>query len=375
MKYSCIGIDGFKGKWIAVYISDEGFEVRHYDTISDICQAYPNCDTYLIDMPIGLVESVDELRPDLLVKKELGKKGSSIFQVPCRQAVYAQEKARAREMNIEVLGKSLSEQTLGIARGIRQVDEFLQEKPMWKNKLLESHPEFCFAKLNRGIPVFEHKSSLDGQKIRMEILSKYYFQADKVIEKYRANFPRRKKLDDVIDALCLAVIGKEIVENGMQTIPAEPQEDRRGLLMQIVYTSLNKSYMLKELAKKYYQNGYNCAEAMLLAGNDYYQLGLSADTFKAMAGFGGGVGVEDLCGVISGSTALLGVLLVDSRASGSGIIKEATVELVERFREKMSSLNCKELKDLYREEEAKCSSVVEAGGEILEAIVRKYTSS
>ncbi|QNO15937.1 DUF429 domain-containing protein [Alkalicella caledoniensis] len=202
MNYSWIGIDGFKGKWIAVYISDDSFDVRQFDTIADICERYPNCDSYLIDMPIGLVKNRNELRPDLLVKKELGKRGSSIFQVPCRQAVYADDKVRARESNIEVLGKSLSEQTLGIVKGIRQVDEFLLSHPVWKNRLLESHPEFCFAKLNGGQPVLEHKASIEGQEIRMEILRRYYPQADGVLEKYKAYFPRRKRLDDVIDALC-----------------------------------------------------------------------------------------------------------------------------------------------------------------------------
>ncbi|QNO15923.1 DUF429 domain-containing protein [Alkalicella caledoniensis] len=164
MNYSSIDIDGFKGKWIAVYISDDGFDVGQFDTIADICERYPNCDSYLMDMPIGLVESRNELRPDLLVKKELGRKGSSIFQVPCRQAVYAEDKVRARESNIQVLGKSLSEQTLGIVKGIRQVDEFLFTNPAWKNRLLESHPEFCLAKLNGGQPVLEHKAPLRDKK-------------------------------------------------------------------------------------------------------------------------------------------------------------------------------------------------------------------
>lgn len=190
-----------------------------------------------MDMPIGLVQNRSELRPDLLVKKELGRKGSSIFLVPCRQAVYAEDKVRAKESNIQVLGKSLSEQTLGIVKGIRQVDEFLLTNPAWKNRLLESHPEFCFVKLNGGQPVLEHKASLEGQEIRMEILRRYYPQADGVLDKYRAYFPRRKKLDDVIDALCLAIMGKMSAENGIKTIPEQPMKDSRGLFMQIVYAS------------------------------------------------------------------------------------------------------------------------------------------
>ncbi|WP_425802542.1 DUF429 domain-containing protein [Desulfitobacterium sp. Sab5] len=107
-----------------------------------------------------------------------------------------------------VLGKSLSEQSLGITKAIRQVDKFLQENPQWKNKLVESHPEFCFSILNNSEPVYEKKSTLEGQQKRLEILQQYYPQAKEVVEKFLADGPYRKKIDDVIDALCLAVIGK-----------------------------------------------------------------------------------------------------------------------------------------------------------------------
>ncbi|WP_242965008.1 DUF429 domain-containing protein [Petroclostridium xylanilyticum] len=181
------------------------------------------------------IEIVDQLRPDLIVKKELGKKGSSIFEVPCRQAVYAEDKKVARERNIAILGKSLSEQTLGIAKAIKQVDEFLQSKPQWKNGLLESHPEFCFSKLNNNQPILEHKTSTEGQQKRLGILREYYPKADQVVEKFLADVPYRKKIDDVVDALCLAVMGKVILEKGLKTIPEKPMMGAKGIIMQIVY--------------------------------------------------------------------------------------------------------------------------------------------
>jgi predicted RNase H-like nuclease len=79
--YSSVRIDGCRGKWIAVYINEDFFEVEKFRTINDICYRYPNSDSYIIDIPIGLVENKSQLRPDMLVKKELGKKGSSIFEV------------------------------------------------------------------------------------------------------------------------------------------------------------------------------------------------------------------------------------------------------------------------------------------------------
>jgi len=233
--YGCVGIDGCKGKWVAVYITEDHFEVEKFETISDICRRYSDADSMIIDIPIGLVESKTDIRPDQLVKKQLGKKASSIFEVPCRQAVYANDKPSAREQNIAILGKSLSEQTLGITKGIKQVDEFLQDHPMWKNKLLESHPEFCFSKLNDNHPILEHKTTAEGQKKRLEVLEKYYTEANQVVAKFLADVPYRKKTDDVIDALCLAVIGKIVFEKGLKTIPEEPMMDARGILMQMVY--------------------------------------------------------------------------------------------------------------------------------------------
>ncbi len=233
--YSCIGIDACNGKWVAVHISNSGFEVRKFSTIDEICNTYPNCDSYIIDIPIGLPESKNDLRPDLFVKKLLGKKGSSIFEVPCRQAIYSENKLDARSRNIEVMGKSLSEQSLGIAKAIKQIDEFLLKSPEWKNRLVESHPEFCFLKLNNDRPILEDKKTHAGKNARLEVLRKYYPFADQIVEKFLADVPYRKKTDDVIDAMCLAVIGKEMLQKGISTIPDNPAQDSRGIIMQMVY--------------------------------------------------------------------------------------------------------------------------------------------
>ena len=40
---------------------------------------------------------------------------------------------------------------------------------------------------------------------------------------------------DVIDALCLAVIGRIGVKEGFKTIPVSPEKDSRGINMEMVY--------------------------------------------------------------------------------------------------------------------------------------------
>ena len=46
--------------------------------------------------------------------------------------------------------------------------------------------------------------------------------------------------------------------------------------------------MLKDVAVKYYRNGYNCAESILQAGNEYYHLGLHEKDMIMAAAFWGG---------------------------------------------------------------------------------------
>ena len=58
--------------------------------------------------------------------------------------------------------------------------------------------------------------------------------------------------------------------------------------------------MLKDLAAKYYQQGYNCAETIIRAGNKYYNLGLDENAFRITGAFGGGLQVGDVCGALTG---------------------------------------------------------------------------
>lgn len=71
---------------------------------------------------------------------------------------------------------------------------------------------------NESIPVLEEKETPTGQQLRLDILQKYYLVARQVVEKFLADFPYRKKIDDVIDALCLAITGMLGLEHGFMTI-------------------------------------------------------------------------------------------------------------------------------------------------------------
>ena len=76
----------------------------------------------------------------------------------------------------------------------------------------------------------ENKKEDAGREIRLEILRRYYPLADKVTERYKSDVPYRKKLDDVIDAMCLAVIGLLSEKHGLRTVPKQPMQDPGGLI-------------------------------------------------------------------------------------------------------------------------------------------------
>lgn len=131
--------------------------------------------------------------------------------------------------------------------------------------------------------------------------------------------------------------------------------------------------MLLDVVKKYYGEEYdlNCAETMLYAANEEYSLNLSKETFKTMAAFGGGMGVESTCGVITGAISVLGILFTKERAHESDYVKTLTQEFIENFNKECNSLNCDKLKELYRNDEIRCLNIVEKGAVILDNIVTR----
>lgn len=131
--------------------------------------------------------------------------------------------------------------------------------------------------------------------------------------------------------------------------------------------------MLLNAVKKYYDKDYdyNCAETILYAANEEYRLNLDKKALKTMAAFGGGMAVEGTCGALTGSLAVLGILFVKDKAHESDRIKELTKEYFQKFRDKLSTDNCIKLKELYRNDEIRCSHIVCAAAEVLDEMVNR----
>jgi C_GCAxxG_C_C family probable redox protein len=129
--------------------------------------------------------------------------------------------------------------------------------------------------------------------------------------------------------------------------------------------------MLKELIQEGYgvKEDLNCAETILYAANQVYHLDLNSDSLKLAAAFGGGMGIESVCGVLAGSLMVLGRLFIKETAHKHPEIKELSKELFDTFQKEMGDILCKPLKDNYRTEEKKCREVILKGAEVLDKII------
>ena len=129
--------------------------------------------------------------------------------------------------------------------------------------------------------------------------------------------------------------------------------------------------MLMDKINKYYTVEYDlsCSEVMIYAASDEYNMNLKSETFKTMSSFGGGMGIESVCGAITGSLAVIGILFTKERAHEGDRVKKLCQEFFQRFEAKLSTDNCAELKAKYKKQDIGCRVMIETAAEILDEIV------
>ena len=236
------GADGCRGGWVAALL-DEQFRFRPltvYPTLAALVTALSGVQALLVDIPMGLREQGDERACDLETRRLLGSRGSTLFRVPVREAVHQQTHHEANERNRAASGKGIAAQTFGICQKIAEADLLLRANPELQRWVYESHPEACFAVLNGGPPLPEKKRSPEGQKRRLELISRYSPNAAQTLAEARDRFRRSDVADDdILDAMGLALAAHLCRTKGIRYIPAEPEVDPLGLRMAIVVPSLS----------------------------------------------------------------------------------------------------------------------------------------
>lgn len=119
----------------------------------------------------------------------------------------------------------------------------------------------------------------------------------------------------------------------------------------------------KEKVKKLRAEGYNCAQAVVMAFSDLTGLD-DATAAATAAGLGGGVGgMKEICGVVTGMTIAYG-LITRAPASEKAKVYAQVRELASRFKDLNSGrMLCRELKTPGVAKS--CNALIEEGVEIL----------
>ncbi|MFZ5516174.1 MAG: DUF429 domain-containing protein [Candidatus Zhuqueibacterota bacterium] len=231
------GIDACPAGWFAVVCDGQGnWTCEIHENAQALWERNRHLFLILIDIPIGLPFEVKR-QCDSEARKILGRRASSVFPAPSREAVRAKTYEEACLRNMEVLGKKISRQTWNISPKIRQVDDLLQSDLSARATLRESHPEIAFGTLNTGAVLFHSKKTPAGLGERLRILAAHHSQAEKIMNHAAQTFSRKVLgLDDILDALCLAVTAMQPPES-LVTLPEFPPLDKLGLPMEIVYSN------------------------------------------------------------------------------------------------------------------------------------------
>lgn len=283
-----VGVDGCSAGWFAVFLAESDLDECDWGNCNlEKCSWEPgvfpefsalwnflksNYEAYepliLIDIPIGLkAGGTGERLSDPGARKILKARKSSIFPVPCREAVYAETYLQACEVNEKLTGKRISKQAWNILPRIRDVDGFLISRLESRGKsagvsagvairdlIWETGPEICFQAF-AGRPMKYSKKKEEGFLERKEVLKKiekilkkigpladetseYKALVDEIIETAISRY-RRKDVarDDILDALVAAFTARIGHGYGFEYVPAEPEMDAEGLRIQLVYCS------------------------------------------------------------------------------------------------------------------------------------------
>lgn len=237
----CVGVDGCKGGWIAVW-RERGLEpcCARFENVGTLVEALNENAVIAIDMPIGLPErAVSGGRAaERTIRPLLGRRKSSVFSVPSRKTVesgciamrehcyakaYQLALAQARKTSDPPTG--LSRQSFGILPKIHELDQYLRANALVAARIHESHPEAAFCYLNGHTPMSCGKSKPDGETERKRLLTRWGLPIDFV----NMPVPKGTKTDDFLDACVMLLVAERIRDGKAVSHPSPPERDIHNL--------------------------------------------------------------------------------------------------------------------------------------------------
>lgn len=226
------GVVGCKIGWLLISFDEDEALYKTLQTADELSAVFTNYDRIFIDIPIGLEDENVDRECDVLMRKAVGVDtdyANKVLTPPIRPALDAPSYVEANMISFDYTEKQLSLETWNIVPKIQMVDGLLQSKPEFREKVLESHPEFLLQKLNGGI-IFQKSNLKRGVRHRLELVRDQEAIADDFFRDIKEDY-RRSEIAEaaIVDAMVLALFAKRSATKGLKTMPKEPSLDSKGL--------------------------------------------------------------------------------------------------------------------------------------------------
>lgn len=228
-----VGVDGCPAGWIAVGLNEARLLSEVLGRLENVFAAFADPAVVTVDIPIGLTDRGGR-QCDVLARRQLGPRASSVFPAPIRPCLGASTYEEAARISRECQNKGISKQGFAIYRKIREVDDLLTSRADLRGVVFEIHPEICFQAWNGGVPMPHPKRSIDGAIERRNLVERHFGAS--AFSTVRAAHPRSAAADDdIIDAFAALWTAERIRRGEARSVAADPPRDRVGLPMQMVY--------------------------------------------------------------------------------------------------------------------------------------------
>ena len=223
-----LGVDGCPGGWVGAVLVPGAPRPRvvvapTIELLVETVRADLDVQVVGIDIPIGLPDSTVR-QADVLARRALPGRASSVFTTLTRAAYLADDRAAADAVNRGLSGQGVGAQAFALRAKILEVDAWLRTRPTVE--VVEVHPEVSFTTMTGG--PLPGKRTPEGQQARLDALHGAGIARPSVL-KGSGYAP-----DDVLDACAVAWSAHRRATGDARFLPDPPEVFSDGIRAAIV---------------------------------------------------------------------------------------------------------------------------------------------
>ena len=216
------GVDGWKGRWVAVFLGyGRDPLVRLFDDLraAEAGADWKAASVIAIDIPIDLPVGGETRPADMAARTFVGPRRSSVFLAPPSAMLDASDYATARALAQSNAWKGVSAQAWALMTAIRQAADIARSD----ERIYEVHPEVSFCAMS-GSPLLWSKRSWNGFHRRRQLLAKHGIAFSDTL----TGAPGGVALDDVLDAAAAAWSARRIANGTSCRLPTTAAAEARS---------------------------------------------------------------------------------------------------------------------------------------------------